>query len=61
MDYETEMAVVRDSTLTYKFFVEAEEIHATSSLETNLNHRLRSTSLNSIPRLLNPSKTVLSA
>jgi hypothetical protein len=33
MDYETAMAVVRDNTLTYKFFVEAEEVHATSPLE----------------------------
>ncbi len=54
MDYETAMAVVR----RINFFVEAEEIHATSPLEINFNHRIRSTSLNSIPCLLNTSETL---
>jgi hypothetical protein len=40
------------------FLVETEEIHASSRPEINFSHRIRSTSLNAIPRLLNKSETL---
>ncbi len=43
MDNETAMAVVRDNTLTYIVFAEANEIHATSPPEIYFSHRVRST------------------